>query len=224
MLEMTCRANNGFVQVDVSLPCSDDEFLTFGTSIGVQVMSHDKKHDLARHVTVALVLARSGTQTENEKEVPRHAHLEEHLEIQDTKQARVKLGAHEEIINWVASHAMLLAAPDGRDICDNADEEAAQNGNREKGAKLVNGIVQRPDTGEVKDGENSQGEVQGDESVAIVLELFATFVGQWLSPAPDTWQKTVASTLEDEIRPVPEPSFGVGERASVDIVDELRCK
>lgn len=189
----------------VHVPSRDDELLALGAGIGIEVVSHDEEHDLARNVAVLLILTCSRTETENQKEVPGHANLEEHLEIKDAKHARVQLSTHEEVVDGVASHAVLLASPQSREISDEADNEAAADGNRQQRAKLVEGRVEGPDAGEVQGTKNSESSVQAGIGVAEVIELLATGVGKRLALAPDTGKKTVASTLEDEVAPVPKP-------------------
>lgn len=205
----------------VHVPGGDDELLALGTGIGVEVMSHDEEHDFARDVAVALPLTCGSTQAEDEEEVPRHANFAKHFEVQDAKHARVQLGTHEEVIDGVASHAVLLSAVEGGEVCSKADQKAAQDGNGQEGTELVNGVVKRPDAGEVQDRQDSKRKVERGKCVAVVLELLAPFVWKRLAPAPYTREQAVAGTLEDEIRPIPEPSLDMGKRACIHVVDEL---
>lgn len=105
----------------VDVPGGDDELLTFGTGIGVEVVSHNEEPDFAGNVAVPLPLTSSGAETENEEEVPRHADLAEHLEIQNAKHAGVQLGTHEKVINGIARHAMLFATVQSREVGNEAD-------------------------------------------------------------------------------------------------------
>lgn len=208
----------------IHVPRSDNELLTLGASVGVEVVSHDEEHDFSRDVAVALPLTGGGAQAENKQEVPWHANLTEHLEVQDAEHTRVELSAHEEVIDGVASHAVLLSAIEGRKVRDKADQEAAQDGDGQKRAKLINGIIQRPDAGEMQNSQDSKCCVESDKGVAVILELLASLVRKRLTPAPDTRQRAVANALKDEIRPIPEPSLCVGKSASVHVVDELSSK
>lgn len=208
----------------VHVPGSDDELLALGAGIGVEVVSHDEEHDFTGDVAVALPLTSRRTQAENEQKVPRHADLAEHLEVQDAEHAGVQLGAHEEVVDGVAGHAVLLSAVEGREVRDKTDQETAQDGNRQERTEFVNGIVQWPDAGEVQNSQDSKCRIQGDECVAKVLELLASFMRKRLTPAPDTREQAVASTLKDEIGPIPEPGLGVRKSASVHVVDELGSK
>ena len=91
---------------------------------------------------VAFVLARGGSAREQEQDVPGEADLEEHLEVEDAKHARVQLGTHEEVVDVVAGHAMGRAAVEGRGVCDDGDDVARDDGDREERAELVDDGVQ----------------------------------------------------------------------------------
>lgn len=205
----------------VHVPGGDDELLTLGASVGVQVVSHDEEHDFTRDVAVLLVLASGSTEGEDQKNEPRHADLEEHLEVKDTEHARVQLSTHEEIIDGVAGHAVLLATVQSGEVGNEGDDKTAKDGDRQKRTKLVNGVVHWPDTGEVQNTQNGKGEVQADVGIAVVWELLVVGMRERLSVSPDTRKETVASTLEDQVGPVPSPSLEGGERASVNVVEEL---
>lgn len=86
----------------VHVPGGDDELLALGARVGVEVVRHEDEADLARDVAVGFVLAHGGAGREEEEDVPREADLEEHFEVEDAKQARVELGAHEEVVDVVA--------------------------------------------------------------------------------------------------------------------------
>lgn len=205
----------------VHVPSGDDELLALGASVGVQIVSHDEEHDFTRDVAVPLVLASSSSEGQDQENEPRHADLEEHLEVKDAEQAGVQLSTHEEIIDGVASHAVLLATVQSGEVGNERDDETAENGDRQKRTKLVNGVVHGPDTSEVQNTQNGKGEVQADVGIAVVWELLVVGVGERLSVTPDTREETVASTLEDQVRPVPSPSLEGRECASVDVVEEL---
>lgn len=208
----------------VHVPGGDDELLALGAGVGVQVVGHDEEENLTRDVAVLLVLASGGSQAENQEEVPGHADLEEHLEVEDAKHAGVQLGTHEEVVDEVAGHAVLLTAPEGGEVGDEADKEAAADGDGQERAKLVNGRVQGPDAGKVQDGQAGHGKVQGQVGVAVVRQLLAALVRERLTVAPDAGKEAVTGTLEDEIRPVPEPRLGVRECAGVDKAGEVLGK
>lgn len=203
----------------LNLPGSNDELFTLGAGIGVEIVSHDEEHDLSRHVAVGLILTRSGAQAENQENKPGHADLEKHLEVENTKHARVQFSSHEEVIDEVASHAMLLSSPDGREVSNNADDVSGDNGDGHERAELINGSVQRPETTEMKTRENSKGKIQAGIGVAEVRQLLIIHVWQLFTMAPDTRQKAVECTLEDEVGPVPKPSLGMWESAGVDEVN-----
>ncbi|KAI6749100.1 hypothetical protein HG531_008047 [Fusarium graminearum] len=208
----------------VHIPGSDDELFALGAGVGVEEVSHDEEPNLARDVAVLLMLASGGTKTEDEEDVPRHANLEEHLEVENAKHTRVQLGTHKEIIDGVSSHAVLLAAPEGREVGDNANKEAAQNGNGQKRAKLVNGSVQRPDARVMQTGKAGKGGVETPVGIAVVGKLLATLVRKRLTVAPNTREEAVEGTLNNEIRPIPGPDLETGERAGVDKVGKMGTK
>lgn len=208
----------------VHVPGGDDELFTFGAGVGVKVVSHDNESDLAGDVAVLLILTGSSTEGQDEKDVPGHANLEEHLEVQDAEHARVQLSAHEEIVDGVTGHAVLLTAPEAGEVCDEADNEATEDGNGEERTELVDGGVQGPDTREVETSETKQGEVQAGISVAEVGELLATLMRERLAVAGDTREEAVERALEDEVGPVPSPSLSVWESAGIDKGYELRAK
>lgn len=206
------------------LPGGDDELLALGASIDVEEVSHDKEPDLAGDIAVLLILASSGAQAQNEENVPRHTNLEKHLEVENAKHARVQLGAHEEVIDKVASHAVLLTPVDGREVCGNADKEATENGHRKEGTKLIKGSLDGPDPREVKSTEDGECSVQAEVGVAEVGELLSSLVRQRLAVSPNTREKTVASTLKNEVGPVPYPRPGMRECAGVNEVEQVSPK
>lgn len=187
-------------------------------------MRHDKEHDLTRNIAILLVLTSSRAETKNQQEVPGHANLKEHLEIKDAKHARVKFSTHEEVIDRIASHAVMLASPQSREVSDEAHNEAAEDGNRQERAELIEGRVDGPNTREVQGGKDGEGRVQANKGVAEVVELLAALMWEGLALAPDTRKKAVACTLKDEVAPVPYPCLGVRERARVDDVGQMKAK
>lgn len=207
-----------------SLPGGYDQLLALGAGIRIEVVGHDDEANLGRDVAIFLVLARSSAQAEDQEDIPRHADLEEHLEVEDAEQARVQLCAHEEIIDEATSHAMLLATPEGGEVGNNADEKATDDGDREKGSELIDGGVNGPDTRKVQTCQGSKGEVETGVGVAVIRQLLATLMRQRLSISLNTGEETVARALEDQIAPVPDPSPGMGEGTRVDEVDEVGAK
>lgn len=191
----------------VHVPGGDDELLTLGAGIGVEEVSHDEEPNLTRDVAILLILTSGSAKTEDEEDVPGHADLKEHLEVKNAKHAGVQLGTHEEIIDGVACHAVLLATPESGEVGSKADKEAAQNGDGQKRAKLINGVVQGPDAGEVQTGKTGECSVKTPVSVTVVGKLLATLMRQRLTVAPNTREKAVESTLNNEIRPVPSPDL-----------------
>lgn len=187
-------------------------------------MRHDKEHDLTRDIAILLILTCSRAETENQQEVPGHANLEEHLEVKDAEHARVKLSTHEEVIDGVASHAVVLASPQSREVGDEAHNKAAADGNRQERTKLIESRVDRPDTREVQGGKDGEGRVQANKGVAEVVELLAALMGERLTLAPNTRKKAVACTLKDEIAPVPYPCLGVRKRARVDNIGQVKAE
>lgn len=208
----------------VHLPGGDDELLSLGTGVGVEEVSHDEEPDLAGDVAVLLMLASGGTETQDEEDVPGHADLEEHLEVEDAKHAGVKLGAHEEVVDGITRHAVLLTAPDGGEVGDKADEEAAQNGDRQERTELVNGRVERPGTREVQNGKDGEGRVETPVGIAVVAQLLAPGMSKRFAVAPDTREDAVESTLDDEVGPVPGPDLGARIGTRVDEVDKVGTK
>jgi hypothetical protein len=187
-------------------------------------VSHDKEPNLTRDVAVLLVLTSGGAETQDEKDVPRHANLEEHLEVKNAKHTGIQLSTHEEVIDRVTCHAVLLAAPEGREVGGKTDEEATKDGDRQKRAKLVNGCVHRPETRVVQTGKAGKSGVETPVSVAVVGQLLTAFMRKRLAVSPDTREQTVESTLDDEIRPVPGPDLEAGVCACVDKVGEMSAK
>ncbi|KAI6752861.1 hypothetical protein HG530_013613 [Fusarium avenaceum] len=194
----------------VHVPGGDDELLSLGTGVGVKEVSHDKEPNLTRYVAVLLMLTSGGAETQDEKDIPRHANLEEHLEVENAKHTGVQLSTHEEVVDWVACHAVLLAAPEGREVGDKTDEEATEDGNRQKRAKLIDGCVHRPETRVVQTSKASKSGVETPVSVAVVGQLLTAFMRKRLAVSPDTREQTVESTLNNEIRPVPGPDLETG--------------
>ena len=205
----------------VHVPGGYDQLLALGARVGVQVMRHDQKPDLTGHVAVTVPLAGGGTQGEQQQNVPRQAHLEKHLEVEDAEHTRVELGAHEEIVDVVAGHAVGGTASKGRDVGDNGDDEARDDGNREQGTELVNDLVQGENAREVQDTGDGKGRVERDVGRAVVLEHLAALVRQRLAVGGDTRHEAVEGTLEDEEGPVPQPRFGVGKRLGVDEIEQV---
>lgn len=206
------------------LPGSNNELLALGTGIRIEIVSHDDKGNLSRNVAVLFVLLSSSTQAQDEENVPRHAHLEEHLEVENAEHARVELSSHEEIVDWVSGHAVLLASVQSRKVGHNGNEETADDSDGQQGAELVNGIVHGPDASKVQDGQDSKTEVQAHIAVAVVWQLLTSLERKRLAIGPNTREKAVAGTLEDEIAPVPDPCLGMRESTSVDQVHEVSTK
>ena len=205
----------------VHVPRRHDQLLALGARVGVQVVRHHQEADLAGHVAVAIPLARCGAQGEQQKDVPRQAHLEEHLEVKDAEHARVELGAHEEVVDVVAGHAVGGAAGKGRDVGDDGHDEARDDGDREQGAELVDDLVQGEDAREVQNTSDGEGRVEGDVGRAVVLEHLAALVGERLAVGGDAGQEAVEGALEDEESPVPQPRLAVGESLGIDEVEQV---
>lgn len=97
-------------------PCRHNAFLAFAAGIRVEKMRHEKKSNLARDIAVDLVLSGRSAHSEKEKNEPWQSHFEEHLEIQNPKHPWIELCTHEEVIDRIASHAMLGSASQGRKV------------------------------------------------------------------------------------------------------------
>lgn len=111
----------------VHVPGCDDELLALCAGVGVEVMRHDDEGDLAGDVAVLLVLPGRGAEAEDEENVPGHADLEEHLEVEDAEHARVQLGAHEEVVDGVPGHTVVLSSPEGGKVGNETNEETAHD-------------------------------------------------------------------------------------------------
>ena len=87
----------------------------------------------------------------------------------------------------VAGHAVLFAAVEGGGICDNADGKAGDDGDSHDWAEFVDEGVEFEEAGEVEDPSHDDCGVEAGDAVAVVAELFASFMWQWLSCAVDSW-------------------------------------
>lgn len=208
----------------VHVPGGDNELLALGARVGVEVVRHEQEADLARDVAVGFVLAHGGAGREEEQDVPREADLEEHFKVEDAKHARVELGAHEEVVDVVARHAVRGAARKGRGVGDDADDVAREDGDREERAELVDDGRQAEEAGEVQRRHDGDGGVEGGVGRAVVRELLAAHEGQGLAVGPDAGHQAIARALKDEEGPVHGPGFGVGKGARVDEVDEVEAE
>lgn len=207
--------------LEVHVPGSDNELLGLAAGVGVKPVSHQQEADLARHKAVLFVLTSSCGETENEEEVPRHANLAEHLEVEDAEHTRVELGAHEEVIDGVAGHAVLLAAPEGREVGDEGDDEPAEDGDGQQGAELIDDVIQSKEAAEVQNAEDSEGRVHASVGIAEIWKTLATSVRQRLSIAPNSRKGAVAEALEDQVGPVPNPNLQLRESTGVDEVGKM---
>lgn len=168
-------------------------------------MRHQQEAHLPADVAVVLVLARAGAQGDEEENVPRHANLKEHLEVEPTEHARVQLGAHEEIIHVVARHAVTGVAREGGGVGDNGDDEAGEDGDAHQRAELVDQGVEPEGASDVESDGQGNCEVERGDSRAVVVELLAAEVLQWLSLCVYARHIQIADAFEDEKRPVHDP-------------------
>lgn len=205
----------------VHVPGGEDEFLGLAAGIGIEPVSHKQEANFSRYVAVHLVLACSSGQAENDEEVPRHAHLAEHLEVKNAEHARVELGTHEEVIDGVAGHAVLLAAPEGGEVGNEGDNETAADGNRQQRTKLVDNVVKSENTREVQNTEDSECRIHANVRVAVIRQTLVTGVRQRLSVTPNTRKGAVTDTLEYKVRPVPSPDLELWESTSVKKVAQM---
>lgn len=205
----------------VHVPGRDDELLALAACVGVEPVRHHEEHNLAGHVPVLLVLTYGVTDAKQQQDVPRQADLEEHLEVKNAKHARVKLSAHEEVVDGMTCHAVLGATVDGREIGDDGYKIPRQDRDGQQRAKIVDDGRDPVDTSEVQDGGDGQGGVQREEAGAVVLELLATLMGQRLSVCVNPRRIEVEDNLEGAKDPVSSPCPEVGERVGVDEVAEV---
>ena len=205
----------------VVVPGGDDELLALCAGVGVGVVGKEGEHDLGSDIAVALVLAGSHSGRDSKENEPRDAYLDEHFDVEKAKEARVQLGAHEEVVDGIPSDAVLLSAGKGSDVLGNGHQVARDDGDGNQGAKLVNKGIQREEAGDVQCGHGGHGEVEARVGVAEVLELLATLVEQGLAPGFNAGESAVQDGLKDQVDPVDLEGAQTGESARVNEVSEL---
>lgn len=126
-------------------PAGNDQMLAFCTGIGVKPVRTSEEDDLSRHIAVQLVLTSRHRCCDEEQDEPRNADLVEHLKIQDAN-ARVQLGANEEVVHGRSSHAVGASSHDRLDIHDDAVDVARKDGDSHDRAEFVNKSVERKHT------------------------------------------------------------------------------
>ncbi|KAI7052583.1 Delta(24(24(1)))-sterol reductase like protein [Hortaea werneckii] len=159
----------------VHVPGDTDHLLALTAGVGVEPVRHEQEPSLASN----------RDQVENE---PRQAHLEEHLKVKPAEHARVQLSAHEEIVDVVASHTVLLATPERGNVSNDGNKEARDDRNAHQGSELVNEGVELEESREVEYGGDGIGEVERVDGVVVVAELFATLMRERLAHRIDAGQ------------------------------------
>lgn len=145
----------------VHIPCRANQLFTLAARVRIQPVRHQQEAYFAGDIPVLFVLPCCGAETDEEEDEPWQPHLEEHFEIQPLEHARVELGAHEEVVERVARHAVLGAAVEGAKVCYYADKEAGDDGDGHERAEVVDDGVEFEDASEVQDGYDGDGAVEG---------------------------------------------------------------
>ena len=114
-------------------------------------MDYCQEDYLSGDVTVGLVLTRRYRGCDEEQYEPRDADLIEHLQIQNAN-ARVKFGAHEEVIDGIAGKSMAPATDHCLNIHDDAVYETGQYCDSHDGTELIDESVQGKYAGGVQSG------------------------------------------------------------------------
>lgn len=102
----------------VHVPSGGNHLLTLAAGVGIQEVSHEQEGHLSGDVAVLFVLTSAASESDKEQDEPRQTDLEEHLEIEPAKHTGVQLSTHEEIVDVVASHSVLSATHESRDVGD----------------------------------------------------------------------------------------------------------
>jgi hypothetical protein len=189
----------------IHIPGRDYAFFSFGAGIRIQEMHHTEKSYFAGDIAVLLVLPSCCAEGEEKKDVPWYSDLEEHLEIEQAKHSWVELGTHEEVIDWIAGHAVGGTSEDGGDVCDKGGKEARDDGDGHYRPEFVNDAVDFEEAGCVKNGRESEGSVQRPNTGAIVDELSVSCMGERFAFCVDSGEEKVAGSFEQEEGPVYRP-------------------
>ena len=97
----------------VHVPSWDDALFAFGTCIRVQEVRQQQEPDIATHIPEVLVLPGCCAERQEKEDVPGYANLEKHLDVEYAENSWVQFGSHEEVVDWVARHAVLRSSCDG---------------------------------------------------------------------------------------------------------------
>ena len=160
----------------VHVPGGDDHLLALRASIRIEKMCHEQKADFASHVTVLLPLPSRCAEADEEENVPWQSDLEEHLEVQPAEHTRVKLRAHEEIIDGIARHSVLSATIQSAEVCDDTNDEAADYRNAHERSKLVDKSVQLEQATEMQSDGDDDRKIEAIDTIAVIAQLFAACV------------------------------------------------
>ena len=137
-------------------------------------MRHQQEPYFPGDITIQLILSRGSSHGKKEQNEPRNAYLEEHLEVQDAKHARVELRAHKKVVNGEARHAMLSPTCQGRDVRNHRDNDPGNDGHAHDRPELVHDGVQLEEAREVQNETQADARVEGPHGRAVVVELLPT--------------------------------------------------
>lgn len=205
-------------------PRHGNHLFTLAAGIRIQEMRHEQETHLGGDVTVQLELSCGTAHGNHEENEPGHADLEEHLHVDPAKHSRVELGAHEEVVDGIASHSVLCTARNGGEVGNEGNDEAGDDGNAHQRTKLINQGVQLEDAGDVEDDASNDGGVEGPDAGAVVHELLAAEMRQRLALGVDAGEEVVEDALSGTKDPVDGPGLFVRVGAGVCELEQVLCK
>lgn len=130
--------------------------------------STTKKCDRYRcHVAIDLVLLASTGNSDEEKQDPRDANLQPHLEVHRSE-AGVETGTHEEVIGKIPRHADLLATPNGDEISCKAHSKPDDHRNSHEFTKVIDDLSEAENMSPVQDSDRDQSSVPAGKSIAVI--------------------------------------------------------
>jgi len=208
----------------IHVPGSGDKMLSFGARVGVGIVGHNQEQDFTRDVTVSLILTGSSRTAETEQNEPWDADLVEHLEVQDAEESRVELSTHEEIINRVASNAVLRSTNKRLNIGDETVEIAGKDGNRHERTEFIQERIDGKQASAVQDSHDEDSEVEAGIGRAMVLQLLPAEVSKRLAIAGEAGHEDVTGSFKNDVCPVDTPCTKVREGTGVDKMTKMLHK
>lgn len=205
----------------IHIPSRDDQLLSFRACIGVKKVSEDKETHFLRNIAVVLVLPGCGCARQEKEDVPWNTDFEKHLEVEDAEHTWVELGAHEEVVEEGAGHAVFGSSEKRGEVRSNGDEEAGDDGDGHNWSKLVEDGVEWENSGDVENSGEGQSGVHTPHTRAVVRQLDIVLKRQRLSMSPNTRQETITRHLKDSKHPINDPSLCARESPSVSEVRKV---